>query len=308
MADCRRKGYPSRQCSHLTSVTAPPHMANPKLKAAEAVPKKCFIITPVGEANSAIRRATDGLINAVLRPILKERGFETFVAHEIADPGSISRQVIQHLLEDDLVIANLSTLNPNVMYELAVRHAVRLPVVSLAATGTELPFDISDERTVFFQNDMTGVEELKPQLADAIDAASEQAEPDNPIYRVAREKVIKDIKGPDDVVSYLLERLDSLERSIESAIKRPVITPQLPFVDGVPDQRLYRFTAGREPDGQTKFSDKIAVLPNVLGVSRRSSGDSFVYEVITSGPGQAKIKKILTDLGHPNPAVKRVPA
>jgi hypothetical protein len=282
-------------------------MANPKSKEIEVAAKKCFVITPIGEVNSPVRRATDGLINAVLRPILKDRGFEMFVAHEIAAPGSISRQVIEHLLEDDLVIANLSGLNPNVMYELAVRHAVRLPIVSVAEVGTELPFDISDERTLFFRNDMTGVEDLKPQISEAIDAALEQVEPDNPIYRVARERVIKEVKGPEDVASYLLERLDSLERSIESALKGSATTPMLPFVEGGPDQRRYRFTAAKEPDGATKFSDTIVRLPNVLEVSRMPSGDAFVYDVVTIGPAQNQIIKVLTDLGHPNPrAVKRI--
>ena len=75
----------------------------------------CFIITPIREEGSDIRRAIDGLINLVIRHTLRDEfALEVYVAHEMSDPGSITHQVVQHLLEDRLVIANLTGLNPNV--------------------------------------------------------------------------------------------------------------------------------------------------------------------------------------------------
>lgn len=225
--------------------------------------KNCFVITPIGADNSPTRRAADGLINSVLKPTLKELGFETFVAHEIAAPGSITRQVIEHVLEDALVVVNLTELNPNVMYELAVRHCVGLPVVVLCETGTKLPFDISDERTIFFNNDMHGVVDLKPRLIAAIASAVEvQTEPDNPVYRVSQGKVLRDAAQGDDVQAALLRKLDYIESSVSELRRssKPVSTasqPDFPY--------QYLVSVGGDRD---KAREIVRLLREMPGVER----------------------------------------
>lgn len=202
--------------------------------------KKCFIITPIGGDDSETRRATDGVIKAVIRPVLKELDFEASAAHEMSSSGSITHQVLERLLTDEMVLANLTGINPNVMYELAVRHAARLPVVTIAEQGTPLPFDIADERTIFYSNDMAGTDELRERLRKALSEAIDDREPDNPVSRVAKSKVMKEAAGTGDMQKYILERLESMG-SVVSAIQRSM--PIRWFLGSRTKKQRYRYRA-----------------------------------------------------------------
>jgi hypothetical protein len=64
----------------------------------------------------------------------------------------ITRQVIEFIVRSRLVIADLSFHNPNVFYELALRHATRMPIVQIIRAGDKLPFDIHQMRTIVIDN------------------------------------------------------------------------------------------------------------------------------------------------------------
>lgn len=180
----------------------------------------CFIITPIGEDGSAIRKKTDGLIDNVLDPVCNELGLRAVPAHNIDKIGSITNQVVQHVLESKMVIANLTGLNPNVMYELAIRHASKKPVVCIAENGTKLPFDITTERTIFYSDDMYGATRLRYDLKDKLQSALSDSNIDNPIYRAVKENsIIKKIQSlpqneKSDSLLYILQRLERIENAI----------------------------------------------------------------------------------------------
>lgn len=111
--------------------------------------KSCFVITPIGENDTEIRRHIDRVIDKAINPALGDK-FTITPAHRIDESGSITNQVIDAIYSSDLVIANLTYLNPNVMYELAFRHTIGKPYIQIAEVGTVIPFDINPERTVFY--------------------------------------------------------------------------------------------------------------------------------------------------------------
>ena len=62
-----------------------------------------------------------------------------------------------------------------------------------------------------FFNDMAGVQELIPLLEETIQEALKETEPDNPIYRVAEGKVMREVVAKGDAEKYILNRLNNIE-------------------------------------------------------------------------------------------------
>ncbi|WP_299794401.1 hypothetical protein [uncultured Shewanella sp.] len=114
-----------------------------------------------------------------------------------------------------MVIANLTNLNPNVMYELGIRHCSRKPTIVVARDDVTLPFDLSDERTIFYHNDIYGVEELKQRLDTIIPNALSDDKPDNPVYRVVDVDLIKVPEDATDADTVINKRLSQFEIQLE---------------------------------------------------------------------------------------------
>ena len=124
--------------------------------------KICFYVTPIGEPDSEERKHSDLFISSLVQPALDELGLKVVRADQIGDPGLITTQVLEYLKLSKLAIADLSYLNPNVFYEVALRHALRLPVVQLIRKADKLPFDVNQSRTLVI--DTSDIYSLIPKL------------------------------------------------------------------------------------------------------------------------------------------------
>jgi hypothetical protein len=122
----------------------------------------CFYVTPIGEAGSEQRRHSDLFLGSIVEPALEQFGLTVVRADTIDKPGTITRQIIEYLLRSRLVVADLSFQNPNVFYELAIRHAARLPVVQIIRDSDRIPFDVNQVRTV--RIDTSDIYTLVPKI------------------------------------------------------------------------------------------------------------------------------------------------
>jgi hypothetical protein len=131
--------------------------------------KVCFVICPIGENESDTRKRSDKMFKHLITPAVKPLGYDPLRSDKISEPGMITGQIIQHIVEDSLVIADLTERNANVFYELALRHVLRLPYIQIIKTGERIPFDVAGARTISVdETDLDSVETAKTDITNQI--------------------------------------------------------------------------------------------------------------------------------------------
>lgn len=153
---------PSTQPAAKPASTAPAHGGHLITKDHAQFESTCFYVTPIGEEGSEERKHSDLFLGSFVEPALEQFHLTVVRADAIDKPGTITRQIIEYLLRARLVIVDLSYHNPNVFYELALRHAVRLPVVQIIRQGDRVPFDVNQVRTI--RIDTTDIFTLVPKI------------------------------------------------------------------------------------------------------------------------------------------------
>lgn len=137
----------------------------------------CFLLAPIGAPRSEVRQRSEDVREFVIKPAVESAGYRLTRADELAAPGNITTQIIRLVVDAPLVIADLSGANPNVMYELAVRHAVGKPVIHVTTDARHIPFDIASYRVVVIDmQDPAAARRGQNQIVEAIRAAEINAD------------------------------------------------------------------------------------------------------------------------------------
>lgn len=188
----------------------------------------CFVIMGFGRktdyATSKVLDLDKTYLN-IIRPAALEAGYECVRADEIQDSGLIDKSMYALLLKADLVIADISTYNPNALYELGIRHAAR-PFSTIIIREKEgiIPFDLSHTRIFHYAHlgEDIGHDEVKrcvDYLVSLINAVRTNSEVDSPLYAFI-EGLIPLTMTDDDydrVISELAEREKSIFALVEKA-------------------------------------------------------------------------------------------
>lgn len=155
--------------SELPAASSPSSSSSPSVPSGSIITSEhaqfestCFYIAPIGDEGSEPRKHSDLFLGSIVEPALETFGLQVIRADSIDKPGIITRQIIDYIMRSRLVIADLSFHNPNVFYELALRHAIKLPIVQLIRSTDKLPFDVNQMRTISI--DTTDIYSLVPRI------------------------------------------------------------------------------------------------------------------------------------------------
>lgn len=130
--------------------------------------KTCFVVTAIGQAGSQERIHADKVLTYLIDPVCSELNIQVIRVDRETINGDINESILNHLKNDDLVIADLTGYNANAFYEFGYRQALGLPVVPIIKHDQHLPFDVISKRTVFYDTDVSTIEDSKSRLKNMI--------------------------------------------------------------------------------------------------------------------------------------------
>lgn len=125
--------------------------------------KDCFIIMPISDADGYEKGHFNHVYEDIIKPAVELTEFVPRRADEVKETNFIHLDILKKLIDAPIAICDLSTRNPNVLFELGIRQAFDKPVVLIQEKGTPKIFDIGPLRYLEYSKDMKYHDVLKTQ-------------------------------------------------------------------------------------------------------------------------------------------------
>ena len=184
---------------------------------AERLPEKCFVVMPFGKKplNDGSGRTYDfdKVYRVMMRRAIQQAGLEPIRADEHKGGNLIHTDMFKDLRDQKVVLADLSLHNPNVFYELGIRHVMSSKgTVLMCREGSELPFDVKLSRVIFYKYDGENLDwEVAEHVVQELQLALEEAQrgvPDSPVYALLEHVLSDNQTGADTVAGAIADEQD----------------------------------------------------------------------------------------------------
>lgn len=160
----------------------------------------CFVISPIGREGTEVYKNFKEVLDHIIKPAVANSGYklEVLRADEIEKPGSFIKDILRRLLDSFVVIADLTDQNPNVFYELGVRHSLSPRTILIAQNIEFVPSDLREYRVIIYDRSFDGAikfsERLSKYLKQIFDDPDQS---DNPVLDRLPERIGSNINSQE---------------------------------------------------------------------------------------------------------------
>lgn len=187
----------------------------------------CFVIMPISDCDGYDKGHFGRVYEDVFKKAIIDAGFVPLRADEVKQTNMIHLDILQKLLESPMAVCDLSSRNPNVLFELGLRQAFDRPTVLVKDNLTENMFDIAPLRFTDYRRDLKYREVIEDQRAIkeailATKAATEEGKGINSLVNLlslASPARLKEV-SPDDNVVQTLELMRFEMSEMRSELRR----------------------------------------------------------------------------------------
>lgn len=226
--------------------------------------KRCFVVMGFGvktDYTTGRKLDLNKSYQYLIKPVLVQKGWECVRADEIPNSGMIDLQMYLELLQADVVIADISTINANAIYELGIRHALRpFSTIVIAEDQLVYPFDLNHISITKYTHlgdsiDYGEAERFHGVLNNLLDAVVSHTPPpnDSPVYTFVSNLIPPTIKERiENIINTAKETLDAAQPDDNSTKTLALIC----------DEAEDALKAKRFSDAKTLFSTALALKRN----------------------------------------------
>lgn len=201
--------------------------------------KRCFVIMPYNTRTDADghEHNFEEVFRQLIAPPLTQLGLRCERSKDTAEQGLIHKSMIDQILDWELAIVDITSANPNVFYELGIRHTARpYGTIIICHEGTKPPFNINGVRIIKYSIGADRLRIAQEAIRDAAIASLTHRSHDSLVHQIVpslnlsrKSKVLQH----RDIIQYELPSAVQAEHATHKNRRMGIITGDLVYVDNV---------------------------------------------------------------------------
>lgn len=216
------------------------------------VKPRCFVIMPISTPNSYSDDHFNKVYRYIIKPAVDKAGFVPVRVDEDGICDSIINKILKNLTECEMAICDLSSRNPNVMYELGIRQAFGKKVVLIQDEKTDKIFDVSGINTIFYNSNRVYEDVVSSQ--DEISTAIKDTFENGDISLLSLAKISpastesKPLNNNDEmmiILRHIMSKISSLEKQNNREVDKMIDNAR---VIDFKLKSIYRMINSENPD------------------------------------------------------------